>query len=80
MIITNVPGPRMPLYLLGARLETMFPQLPLFENQGLGVAVMSYLDRVGFGVVADWDVVPDVGRFARAIGASFQELREAAGI
>jgi WS/DGAT/MGAT family acyltransferase len=75
MIVTNVPGPHFPLYLLGARLEHLYPQLPLFEHQGLGVAVLSYLGKVGFGAIADWDLVSDLGRFPQAIEASFEELR-----
>lgn len=78
MIVTNVPGPRSPLYCLGARLEVMLPQLPLFENQGLGVAVMSYVDKVAVGAIADWDLVPDVAAFTRAVESSFRELHEAA--
>jgi WS/DGAT/MGAT family acyltransferase len=77
MIVTNVPGPQQPLYLLGARLEATYPQLPLFENQGLGVAVMSYLGKINFGLVADWDLVPDLARFARSIDASVAALEEA---
>jgi WS/DGAT/MGAT family acyltransferase len=76
MIVTNVPGPQQPLYLLGARLEATYPQLPLFEHQGLGVAVMSYLGNIHFGLVADWDVVPDLTRFARSIDASAAALEE----
>ena len=76
MIVTNVPGPQQPLYLLGARLEATYPQLPLFEHQGLGVAVMSYLGKLQFGLVADWDVVPDLTRFARSIDASVAALEE----
>lgn len=77
MIVTNVPGPQFPLYLLGSRQLALYPQLPLFENQGLGVAVMSYMGQVHFGLIGDWDVVPDLPAFARAIDASFAELREA---
>jgi len=78
LIVTNVPGPQRPLYLLGARLQELFPQLPLFERQGLGVAVMSYWGRVCFGLVADWDVVPDLGDLADDLDASFAELRRVA--
>ncbi len=78
MIVTNVAGPQFPLYLLGSRLEVMYPQLPLFENQGLGVAVMSYSGKVSFGLIADWDLVPDLGSFGRALVAAFRELRDAA--
>ena len=50
---------------------------PLQADQGLGVAVMSYCDKVSFGLIADWDLVPDLGSFGRALVASFQELRDA---
>jgi diacylglycerol O-acyltransferase len=78
MIVTNVPGPQLPLYLLEARQEVMVPHLPLFENQGVGVAVMSYCGRVCFGLIGDWDLAPDLPVFADAIDRSFAELREAA--
>jgi hypothetical protein len=74
LIITNVPGPQYPLFLLGARLQQMYPQLPLFENQGLGMAVLSYCGKLNWGLIADWDVVPDLGRLIRALEASFEEL------
>ena len=51
MIVTNVPGPQFPLYLLGAKLEAMIPQLPLFQNQGLSHSLISPIleqaDRAG---------------------------------
>jgi diacylglycerol O-acyltransferase len=78
MIVTNVHGPPVPLYMLGSRLVAMYPQLPLFTNQGLGVAVMSYRDKVSFGMIADWDLVPDLPDFARALATSFAELQEEA--
>ncbi|UCE86899.1 MAG: wax ester/triacylglycerol synthase family O-acyltransferase, partial [Deltaproteobacteria bacterium] len=78
LIVTNVPGPQSPLYLLGARVLELHPQLPLFEKQGLGVAVLSYDGRVFCGFVGDWDLVPDLREFAGAIQASFRELRDAA--
>src|SRR5262249_13163938 len=49
LIVTNVPGPPVPLYLLGARLLEGYPLVPLFENQALGVALFSYLDRLYWG-------------------------------
>ena len=78
MVVTNVPGPQFPLYLLGRPLEALYPHIPLFENQGMGVAVMSYLGTVCFGLTADWDLVPDLSVFARAIDSSFAELAAAA--
>ena len=75
LIITNVHGPPVPLYLLGARLESFYPTVPLFENQGIAVAAMSYVDRISFGILADWDLVPDLHGMVEAIGASLEELR-----
>lgn len=80
LVITNVPGPPLPLYLLGARLQHVYPLVPLFPNQGLGIAVFSYADTLSWGFNADCHVVPDLDRFAAAVGAAFDELRDAAGI
>jgi WS/DGAT/MGAT family acyltransferase len=78
MIVSNIHGPQVPLYLLGARLTEFFPHLPLFENQGLAVAAMSYLGKINFGLVGDWDLVPDLDEFADHLDEAIFELREAA--
>ena len=78
LIVTNVPGPQYPLYLLSARMLEIYPQLPLFENQGLGVAVMSYDGRINWGLVGDWDLMPDLCGFTGAVDAAFHELLAAA--
>ncbi len=80
LIVTNVPGPAFPLYLLDAPMVAGHPHVPLFDNQGLGIALLSYDGRLSLGLVADWDVVPDLARVADAMEASFQELRAAAGV
>lgn len=74
LIVTNVPGPPVPLYLLGARLLAAYPMVPLFENQGLGVALTSYDGRIYWGFNADWDLVPDLHHFANDVETSFEEL------
>jgi diacylglycerol O-acyltransferase / wax synthase len=79
LIVTNVPGPPEPLYLLGARLLGGYPQVPLFENQGLGVALFSYCGTLYWGFNADWDRVPDLPAFVDAVAHSLAELTEAAG-
>lgn len=78
LLITNVPGPQFPLYTLGRRLEDLFPMAPLAANQALGVAVMSYSGELGFGLIADYDALPDVGVVAEGIEKSIAELRRAA--
>jgi diacylglycerol O-acyltransferase len=78
LIVTNIPGPSFPLYLLGARLIAGYPLVPLFERQGVGIALFSYEGRLFWGLNADWDQVPDLGDFVEALRASFLELADAA--
>jgi hypothetical protein len=78
LIVTNVHGPNVPLYLLGAPLAEFTPLPPLFESQGLAVAAMSYCGRLNIGMIGDRDLVPDLDRFAQALDESFAELWKAA--
>jgi WS/DGAT/MGAT family acyltransferase len=78
LIITNVPGPQHPLYLRGARMESMFALAPLIANIGLAVAVISYCGRLCFGFNADEDRVPDLPALVAAVRESFAELASAA--
>ncbi len=78
LVVTNVPGPQIPLYLLGARMLESYPMVPLFESQGLGIALFSYAGGLYWGFNADWDQFPDLHDFVVAIDASFRELCEAA--
>jgi WS/DGAT/MGAT family acyltransferase len=78
LIVTNVPGPQFPLYMLDARLLQAYPLVPLFENQGLGVALFSYDGQMCFGFNADWALVPDLEDFVEDVRTSFAELRGAA--
>jgi WS/DGAT/MGAT family acyltransferase len=79
LIVTNVPGPQTTLHLLEAPLLAAYPHLPLFENQGLGIALFSYAGRLFWGVAADWDLVPDVEVVRAAVDEAFGELCAAAG-
>ena len=78
VVVTNVPGPQMPLYVLGRELEDIFPVGFLPPNQALFLAVMSYNGEVNFGLLADYDAVDDVGVVATAIERALAELVEAA--
>lgn len=80
MIVTNVPGPQVPLYMLGAKMLEMFPQVPILENTGLGVAMFSYDGRLFWGFNADPDLVPDLPAFVDAIAGAFAELKASARI
>ncbi|MCZ6783391.1 MAG: wax ester/triacylglycerol synthase family O-acyltransferase [Proteobacteria bacterium] len=78
LVVTNVPGPQIPLYLLGARMTETYPMVPLFQNQGLGVALFSYAGGLYWGFNADWDGFPDLHDFVVAIDAAFHDLCDAA--
>jgi len=78
LLVTNVPGPQFPLYMLGARFLEGYPLVPLFDNQALGIALFSYAGRLCWGFNADWNLVPDVHTFVEDVEASFTELRHAA--
>ncbi len=79
LVVTNVPGPQFPLYMLGRRLEAMYPMVPLAENQALGIAIMSYDGQLNFGLNADYDALPDLEALADELRASIEELVAAAG-
>ncbi|HEY8082094.1 MAG TPA: wax ester/triacylglycerol synthase family O-acyltransferase [Solirubrobacterales bacterium] len=78
LIVTNVPGPQIPLYVLGRELQEAFPVAFLPENHALAVAIMSYNGSVGFGLLGDYDSMDDIESIAAGIEASLAELEEAA--
>lgn len=78
LTVTNVPGPRTPLYAFGARLEEVLPLVPLAADHALGIAVVSYCGRVFFGLSGDARAAPDLDVLRGGIEKSIQELRRAA--
>ena len=76
-IVTNVPGPQFPLYLLGARLLEMYPVPPLLPEMGLAIGLFSYDGRVFWGLNADYERVPDLDAFRDAVDLAFREFAEA---
>jgi WS/DGAT/MGAT family acyltransferase len=79
LVVTNVPGPQFPLYLMGRRMERVFPMVPLAKNQAVCVGIMSYDGQVNFGLVGDYDAMSELDDLAKDLGASIEELVEAAG-
>jgi WS/DGAT/MGAT family acyltransferase len=80
LVVTNVPGPQVPLYLLGRELRAIYPVVPLARNQALGVAIMSYNRQVGFGLLGDYDALPDLDAVRDALRDAIAELARAAGV
>ncbi len=77
LVVTNIPGPPVSLYLRGARLEETFPYVEVIDNEGLTIAVVSYDDHLFFGITGDRDVLADIGELAEAIEAEFTALADA---
>jgi hypothetical protein len=77
LIVTNIPGPQFPLYVLGRRLEDLFPLAFLPKNHALAVAIMSYDGGIDYGLLADYDALPDIDVIADGIDAALRELLEA---
>ena len=80
LVVTNVPGPQFPLYLMGHELRDLFPMVPLARGQALGVAIMSYNGKMNFGLVGDFDAMHDLDDLADDFHASLEELADAAGV
>ena len=78
LIVTNIPGPQVPLYLLGRELRDLFPVAFLPKNQALAVAIMSYNGGIDFGLLGDYDALPDLDVIADGLDAALQELLAAA--
>ncbi|MGI8412401.1 MAG: WS/DGAT/MGAT family O-acyltransferase [Solirubrobacteraceae bacterium] len=74
LVITNVPGPQLPLYVLGRELEALYPMVPLAENTALGIAVISYNGQLTFGLIADYDALADVQTLAQELRRCVEEL------
>jgi WS/DGAT/MGAT family acyltransferase len=80
LIVTNVPGPQFPLYLLGRELQELAPLAFLPEDHALAVAIMSYNGSLDFGLLGDYDAMPDLDVFADYLDDALAELMEAAGV
>lgn len=78
LVVTNVPGPQFPLYVLGREMEAIFPLVPLARRQALCVGIMSYNGQVDFGLVGDYDAMADLGSFGLDLEQALAEACEPA--
>ena len=78
--VTNVPGPQFPLFMLGRRLGAFYPKVPLAGNTALGIAIMSYDGGISFGLLGDFDAMPDLDLLAEDLSYAVSELSAAAGV
>jgi diacylglycerol O-acyltransferase len=78
LIVTNVPGPQFPLYVLGRELQDLFPIAFLPRDHALAVAIMSYHGGIDFGLLGDFDAMPDIDTIGEGLQLSLAELVDAA--
>ncbi|HEX4010155.1 MAG TPA: wax ester/triacylglycerol synthase family O-acyltransferase [Solirubrobacteraceae bacterium] len=78
LLVTNIPGPQVPLYVLGRELQDLFPVAFLPEDHALAVAIMSYNGALDYGLLGDYDAMPDIDLVADGIESSLAELLAAA--
>jgi diacylglycerol O-acyltransferase len=80
LVVTNVPGPQFPLYLAGRLMKAFYPVVPLAPQQALGIAIMSYNGRLGFGLLGDYDAMADLDALGRDLDSAIADLAAAAGV
>ena len=73
-----MPGPQFPLYILGREMEDIVPIAFLPENHALAIAIMSYNGKVDFGLLGDYDAIPDLDSVGKHLEQSLDELLKAA--
>ena len=74
LVVTNVPGPQFPLYVLGRKMEAIFPMVPLARRQALCIGIMSYNGTINFGLIGDYDAMADLDSFALDLEAATEEI------
>jgi diacylglycerol O-acyltransferase len=78
LIVTNIPGPQFPLYVLGRQLHDLFPIAFLPRGHALAVAIMSYNGEIGYGLLGDYDALDDIDVIAAGLDEALAELLDVA--
>ncbi|MDQ3103550.1 MAG: WS/DGAT domain-containing protein, partial [Actinomycetota bacterium] len=74
LVVTNIPGPQFPLYVLGRRMRDLFPMVPLAQRQAVCVGIMSYDGGINFGLIGDYVAMPMLDELADHLEESLAEL------
>jgi WS/DGAT/MGAT family acyltransferase len=77
LVITNIPGPQFPLYLLGREMRAIYPMVPLAQRQALCIGIFSYNGQLNFGLIGDYDGMADLESFALDLEAALEEISAA---
>ena len=79
LVVSNVPGPQIPLYFLGAQVDAMYPLGPIFHGSGLNITVMSLNGKLNVGLISCPELLPDLATMADGFVFGMKELLKAAG-
>ncbi len=79
LVISNVPGPQIPLYFLGSEVKAMYPLGPIFHGSGLNITVMSLNGKLDVGIVSCPELLPDLWDLADDFEVALDELVQSAG-
>ena len=74
LVVTNIPGPQFPLYVLGRQMESIFPMVPLAQRQALCIGIMSYNGQINFGLIGDYDAMADLDSFGLDLEAEIATM------
>ena len=77
VVISNVPGPQFPLYSAGAKLKGIYPLSAITDGVGLNMTLMSYNGNLDFGLLADWEMIPDIWNLILALTDELADLKKA---
>lgn len=78
LVVTNIPGPQFPLYVLGREMQALYPMVPLAQKQAVCVGIMSYNGQIHFGLIGDYDAMADLDSLALDLEAAIDDLSAAA--
>jgi hypothetical protein len=74
LVVSNVPGPQIPLYMLGCEVRAMYPLAPIFHGSGLNITVMSLNGKLDVGLISCPDLLPDLWEMADEFAVVMEEL------
>ena len=74
LVVTNIPGPQIPLYVLGREMEALYPMVPLARRQALCIGIMSYNGQLNFGLIGDFDAMTELESFGLDLTAAIEDL------
>ena len=80
LTVSNVPGPRLPLYAAGAQVEAIYPVIPISDGHAIAIGALTYRDSIHFAAYVDPDALPEAGELRNLLPAAATELEHSLGV